>query len=347
MKTVSGLCLFAWLVISSLASHANGDERVAAPPTREFEIRGDRAYLGGEPVRLWGLRCNNSLISPAVSERLINNLDNYAAHGINFLSISFQGTNGGFPDVNAGPNAFTSDGRIIPAFARRAESIIREADRRGMVVCVVGLMPRKDELLRDEAAVKNAYVQLGGFFESKGLRNVMVNLFQEFHHPTRIDHEIFREPEGERKKALLTSWFKQAAPHIETGICPNHLTGSPFDYPGCEVKFFQEGMPIPTSGFSVNTETSDRDSTGHEGVFNRFHVASMEKEWQMYLDRSDSALLFRSPYLEDVRGQMGTGPNLEMGGYGTGDKDRGIRLYLEWVRDHVGRWEYPRHVLGK
>jgi hypothetical protein len=33
-----------------------------------------------------------------------------------------------------------------------------------------------------------------------------------------------------------------------------------------------------------------------------------------------------------------------MGGYGTGSDDRGIRFYYEWVRDHVGRYEYPGHI---
>lgn len=339
------IVFFCFQSLSPCVAQNASPAAVPLPPLREFEIRDGRPLLAGQPVKLWGLRCNNSLLSPAVTERLINNLDNYAAHGINFISISLQGTNGGFPDVDAGPNAFTPDGRIIPAFARRTESIIRECDKRGMVVCLVVLMPRKDELLVDEAAVKQAIEQTAQLVESRGLRNVMVNLFQEFHHPTRIHHPIFREPDGDRKKAQLTSWFKQIAPEIETGICPNHLTGSAFNYPGCDVKFFQEEMPIPETGFSVNTETADRDSTGHEGVFNRFHVASMEKEWQSYLNRPDAAMLFRSPWVEDVRGQLGTGPNLEMGGFGTGDRDRGIRVYLEWVKKHAGRWEYPSHFI--
>jgi hypothetical protein len=119
-------------------------------PTKEFEIRGGLPYLGGEPVKLWGLRCNNALMSPAVTERLVNNLDNMTAHGINLISVCLQGTNGGFPDVNAGPNGYTSDGCVVPAFARRLEWVVREADRRGMVVCVGLIQPRKDELLRDE-----------------------------------------------------------------------------------------------------------------------------------------------------------------------------------------------------
>lgn len=313
-------------------------------PTREFEIRQGIPHLASKPIKLWGLRCNNALLSPAVTERLINNLDNYIEHGINFISISFQGTNGGHPDVNAGPNAFTPDGRLIPAYANRAEAIIREADRRGMVVCLVVAMPRKDELLQDEAAIQSAMQETGRFLESRKLRNVMLNLFQEFHHPTRISHEIFREPNGQQKKALLTAWVKEVAPQIEVGICPNHMNSSEYSYPGSDINFFQEEMSIPPSGFSVNTETSDRDSSGHEGVFNRFHIDEMRKEWESYKARPEIAMLFRSPYVEDVRGQMGTGPNFEMGGYGTGDKDRGIRVYFEWIKQNVGSWQFPEHI---
>jgi hypothetical protein len=313
-------------------------------PTREFTIRDGRPTLDGQPVKLWGLRCNNALMSPAVTERLVNNLDNMQAHGINLISVCLQGTNGGFPSVDAGPNAYTSDGRLIPAFGRRLELLVREADRRGMVVCVGLFMPRKDEHLRDEAAIRRGVEETGRLLTDRKLRNVFVNLYQEFNHPVRSDHEIFREPDGAAKKARVTSWFKAVAPAVEAGICPNHQTGSAVDYPGCDVKFFQEEMPIPPEGFAVNTETADRDASGHEGVFNRYHVASAKKEWEHYRESPRVAMLFRSPYVEDVTGKQGTGPNFEMGGGGTGESDRGIRIYYEWLRANVGRWEYPRHV---
>lgn len=313
-------------------------------PTKEFEVRGGLPYLGGQPAKLWGLRCNNALMSPAVTERLVNNLDNMAAHGINFFSVSLQGTNGGFPDVNAGPNGYTSDGRVIPAFARRLEWLLREADKRGMVVCLVLMQPRKDELLRDETAVRRAIENSARLLADRRLKNVFVNLYQEFNHPLRVDHEIFREPNGAAKKARVTAWFKAVAPDIEAGMCPNHLTGSSIDYPGCDIKFFQEAMPIPASGFAVNTETEDRDTSGNEGVFNAFHLESIRQELERYRNAPHAAMLLRSPYVEDVRGKQGTGPNFEMGGSGTGPDDRGIRFYYDWVRKHVGRWEYPRHV---
>lgn len=342
----------SWIVfmfVCAIASMTVGDASVLAaddalPPTREFEVRDGRPYLGGEPVKLWGLRCNNALLSPAVTERLVNNLDNMAAHGINLIAIALQGTNGGFPDVDAGPNAFAPDGRLVRRFGDRVELICREADKRGMVVCLGVMMPRKDELLRDEAAVRRGIEETGRLLTERGLKNVFVNLFQEFNHPMRIDHDIFQEPDGEAKKAQLTAWFKAVAPEIEAGICSNHETGSSLTYPGSEITLFHEGVPIHEVGFAVNTETPDRDLSGHEGVFNAFDIASMREEWETYRQIDHAAMLFRSPYVEDVTGKQGTGPNFEMGGGGTGEDDRGIRPYYEWLRAHVGRWEYPRHV---
>jgi hypothetical protein len=337
-----GLLLLSLAWLAGPASSAGAGEGPA--PTREFEVRDGLPYLGGEPVKLWGLRCNNALMSPAVTERLVNNLDNMAAHGINLISVCLQGTNGGFPDTEAGPNAFTSDGRLIPAFGRRLELLVREADGRGMVVCVGLYMPRKDERLRDEAAIRRGIEETGRLLHERGLRNVFVNLYQEFNHPFRSDHEIFREPDGSAKKARLTEWFKAVAPGVEAGICPNHQTGSEVDYPGCEVVFFQEEMPLPGRGFAVNTESADRDASGNEGVFNEYHLASLRKEWEAYRGSPRLALLFRSPYVEDVTGKQGTGPNFEVGGGGTGENDRGIRPYYDWLLENVGRWEYPRHV---
>lgn len=326
------------------AAQASPTSAASPEPTREFEVRDERAFLGGQPVRLWGLRCNNALLSPATTERLVNNLDNYAAHGINLISVAMQGTNGGFPDVDAGPNAFTPDGRLVPAFARRLERVCREADRRGMVVLVVLMMPRKDQLLRDEAAVQRAVETSARWMVERNLRNVMVNLYQEFHHPTRIDHDIFREPDGAAKKARLAGWWKAIAPTIEVGIVPNHLNGSPVDFPGCDVQMVHEAMAMPERGFVVNTETPDEDLSGNEGVFTPQSKRRLEAMWRASLEQPRLAMLFRTCYVEDVRGRMGVGPNSEMGGNGDTESDRGIRFFFTWSRENLGRWEYPGHV---
>jgi hypothetical protein len=313
-------------------------------PTREFEVRDGLPFLGGEPVHLWGIRCGNALLNPAVAERLCNNLDNMAAHGINLIGLSMQGMNGGFPDKDAGPNAYASSGKLIGGHAHWLERIVRAADRRGMVVCLTLMMPRKDQLLRDEAAVRRAIEETGRFLTERRLGNVFVNLYQEYDHPLRVDHDVFAEPGGAAKKARLTSWWKAAAPAIEAGICPNHQSSSPAAYPGAEVIFFQERMPIPDGGFAVNAETAGRDLAGNEGVFNRFAVESMRSEWSRYLDTSRTAFLFQSAFVESVRGKLGTGPNFAVGGGGTSTSDRGVHPFYEWMLTNVGRWEYPRHL---
>lgn len=314
-----------------------------AQPTRSFEVRGELPFLGGEPVKLWGMRCNNALLSPAVTERLVNALDTMTAHGFNLISVALQGTNGGFPDVNAGPNAFTPDGRLIPAFARRLETVVRAADERGMVVCIGVAMPRKDELLRDENALRRAYEETARFLVERRLQNVFVCLFHEFDHPTRIDHEILREPDGDAKKARITGWWKAIAPEIEVGIVSNHLRGSKATYPGADIAMIHEEMPIPEAGFVVNCETPEEDQQGNEGVFNSFARARAIATLEKHAASPRVAMLFRSPYVEDVRGKQGTGPNFERGGDGSGESKRGVRFVYEWLRAHAGRWEYPRH----
>lgn len=189
--------------------------------------------------------------------------------------------------------------------------------------------------------MKNAIENVARFLETRRLRNVMVNLYQEFHHPTRIDHELFREPDGAQKKAKLAQWWKA----IEVGVVPNHLNGSPVDFPGCDVQMLHEEMPIHERGFVVNTETPDEDLNGHEGVFHPRSKARLEALWAQYVAAAPrAAMLFRSCYAEGVRGRQGTGPNLEMGGDGKGEGDRGMRFFFTWSRQNLGAWQFPKHT---
>ncbi len=95
---------------------------VQPTPTKEFEIRHDRPFLGGKQIDLWGLRCGNALMSDAVTERHVRNLDNMIAHGINCLGVYIQGSNPGWPDLNASKNGYTSEGALKPEFALTVRS---------------------------------------------------------------------------------------------------------------------------------------------------------------------------------------------------------------------------------
>jgi hypothetical protein len=326
---------------------AVGKEDEPARPTREFEIRGDRPFLGGQPVDLWGLRCGNALHSRSVTERHVNCLDMMAAHGVNLIGVYIQGTNGGYPNPDAGFDGFRRDGTLKPAVADRLERLIREADRRGMVVMVGLISPRKDQNLYDEAAIRRAVEEAARFLKERKLRNVFVDLVHEYNNPERIDHPILREPDGAAKKAKLTAWFKAVAPEIEVGVCPSEDSGTDDEYPGMDVRIIQKSMPIPSRGFVVNVELTRHDFYENDGIFSKGDVAEMKSDWERYRAAPNAAMLFHAAYLQGISNKSGSAPNPEPGGYGTAQDDRGIRFFFDWLRDNVGRWEYPRHVAVK
>ena len=341
VAVIFGLGLFTCLPIG-----ARGADK-APEPTREFEIRGDRSFLGGKPVRLWGLRCGNALHSRSVTERHVNCLDMMAAHGINLIGVYIQGTNGGYPNVDAGLDGFRRDGRLKPEVAERLETLIREADRRGMVVMVGLFSPRKDQNLYDEAAIRRAVEETARFLQARQLRNVFVDLVHEYNNPERIDQPLFREPDGETKKARLTAWFKAVAPEIEVGVCPAEETGTADEYPGMDVRIIQKSMSIPSGGFVVNVELTRHDYYENDGLFSKGDIAEMKSDWERYRAAPNSVMLFHAAYLQGISNKSGSAPNPEPGGYGLAQDDRGIRFFFDWLRDNVGRWEYPDHVSAK
>lgn len=313
-------------------------------PTREFSIRGERAFLDEHEVDLWGIRCGNALYSVNVTERHVRALDNMVRHGINLIGVYIQGSNGGWPDPEAGLNGFDRSGNLKPAVAERLEWLVREADARGMVVMVGVFSPRKDQQLAGEAAVKRALEQTGDFLVQRGLRNVFVDIAHEYDHTERMDLEIFREPDGETKKARLARWFKARAPSIEVGVCPYEKSSTRDEFPGMDVRVIQKSMGIPSQGFVVNVETQKQDSYEADGFFNEGHVDLVIEDCERYRAAPNAVLMFHAAYIQGIGNFSGTAPHPEMGGYGTSPSDRGVRFYFEWVRNNIGRWEFPRHI---
>jgi hypothetical protein len=294
-------------------------------------------------VKLWGIRWGNALMSQAVTERHVHALDTLVAHGINTVGVYIQGSNGGWPDENAGRNGFTPEGALRPEFAARLEWLVREADARGMVMMVGIFSPRKDQELEDDAAIQRAIQETARYLNEHQLRNVFVDIMHEYDHD-RIDHEIFREPGGAEKKAKLTKWFKEVAPDIEVGVCPTEGSGTGDNYPGMDVRIVQKEMEIPAEGFVVNVETQRHDGYDNDGKFEPEEFPIMLGYFQDYLRADNAALLFHSAFTQGITGKSGTAPHPEMGGSGASEADRGVRFSFDWVLEHAGRWEYPRHV---
>jgi hypothetical protein len=332
------------VVLANLVGSAIADE---AAPTRQFTIENDRALLDGKEVKLWGLRCGNALHSEAITERHIRNLDNMADHGINLIGVYIQGSNTGWPDPDASFNGFARDGKLKPVAAQRLERLVRAANERDMVVMVGLFSPRKDQEFYDDAAIEQAVKEAANFLRERKLRNVFVDIMHEFSHPERIDHAIFREPDGAEKKSKLTKWFKSVAPDVLVGVCPDANSGTGDSYPGMDVRLIQKDMAIPSDGYVVNVETLRQDVYQNDGVFNQANLDYIFDDCRRYREAPNAAMLFHAAFIQGVTNYSGSAPHAEMGGWGTGPNDRGVRFYYEWVRDNVGRWQYPNHVPAK
>lgn len=348
MRCVMGVILVMSLAIGVvIGKEPRSDRSEDKPgPTKVFEIRNDRPFLGDQPIDLWGLRCGNALMTEAVTERHVRNLDNMVAHGINLLGVYIQGSNPGWPGLNASKNGFTPEGAFKPDFARRLEWLVREADRRGMLVMVGLFSPRKDQELQGEAAVQRACEETAQFLTKRRLQNVFVDLMHEYNH-RRCDLDIFKEPDGSEKKAKLTKWFKKYAPTIPVGVCPTYKSGTGLTYPGMDVLIIQKDEPIPEKGFVVNVETQREDEYDNDGIFGPNSRQRMLATWQRYKTRPNAFMLFHSGFCQGITNKSGTAPHPEMGGYGTGPNDRGIRFYYEWVEENIGPYQYPHHARGR
>jgi tripartite-type tricarboxylate transporter receptor subunit TctC len=323
---------------------------VQAVATKVFAVRGDRAYLDGKPIKLWGIRAATAMMSPAVTERYVRNLDNMAAHGLNSLLVYVQGGNTGWPVEWGARDGFTAEGALKPELAARLEWLIREADKRGMVVGVGIFTPRGVRLLPqsadgkqvDEAVVRRALTEVGRFLVDRKLNNVYVDLMHEYGH-VRVKAEMFAEPGGPEKKAKLFKWFKAAAPSIPAGVCPTILRSEP-DFPGADIQFVQKIMQIPPKGYVINCELWKRDNYDTDGMFDDKGFERMYSWFEQYKAAPNAGVFFHSGFTQGVTGGDGAAPYGEMGGYGTSADDRGVRFYYEWVRDNVGVWKYPNHV---
>jgi hypothetical protein len=140
-------------------------------PAAEVTRAGDRLLLDGRPLKLWGVRTASASQDAAMTAHLLAQLDAYLAHGINAVTVFYQGSSGGYS------NPFSADGTALdPAHQARMAEIIAACDRRGMVV-IVGIFYQRSEFPKTaaafEATVRTATRAL------RPHRNVIVNIANE------------------------------------------------------------------------------------------------------------------------------------------------------------------------
>jgi hypothetical protein len=125
----------------------------------------------------------------AQTDRFIAALPSYAAHGLNAVSLNFQGGSTRGEDA-VHNSAFRSDGSLKPAYLKRMDRVIRALDEHGMVAILGYFHWRQDQRLANEAAVLNAVDNATDWLLSQGYTNVVVEINNEAN--IRYDHAVLR-----------------------------------------------------------------------------------------------------------------------------------------------------------
>ncbi len=146
-------------------------------------------------------------------------LPSYAAHGLNAVTLNFQGggpKEGQFALQPWENTAFRANGSLRRAYLERMDRAIRALSENGMVAIVGFFYFGQDERLLDEAAVVRAVDNATDWLLSQGYGNVIVEVNNEA--DLRYDHAILkgnrvhelikRVQERSKGKLLVSTSFK-------------------------------------------------------------------------------------------------------------------------------------------
>ncbi|MEX2260454.1 MAG: DUF5060 domain-containing protein [Bryobacteraceae bacterium] len=139
------------------------------------------------------------------TDRFVQALDTYKAHGILTISISLQGGNPAYERFDKirrdrpyklGPgkgsliSAFRPDGSLKEAWMKRALKLQRELDRRGMVLELMYYYQHQDEVLKDTAAIDQGVRNVTDWLIDNNCRNVIIHIANE-HDVNSYDHDRY------------------------------------------------------------------------------------------------------------------------------------------------------------
>lgn len=142
------------------------------------------------------------------TDRFIARIPDYAAQGVNAFTICLQG---GMPGYEGAVNsAYEPDGGLRPAYLARVERVIRACDSNGVVVILGLYYQRQSRILRDESSVRAGVVNAAHWIQSRGFRNVAVEVANEYPH-NGFAHAMIRDPKGQ---SSLIRLVKETAPGL-------------------------------------------------------------------------------------------------------------------------------------
>ena len=122
------------------------------------------------------------------TSRLIAALDTYKEHGVLAISVSLQGGNPAYelfdaikrdrphklgPGKGALVSAFRPDGSLKDAWMARLLRLVRELDRRGMILNLMYFYQHQDEVLENPAAIERGARNVTDWLIDNNCRNVI------------------------------------------------------------------------------------------------------------------------------------------------------------------------------
>ncbi len=136
----------------------------------------------------------------ANTDRFIDKIPDYVAHGVRAFSINLQGGTPGYE--GAVNSAFDADGNLREAYMERVRRVIEACDRHGVVVILGCFYQRQDQILKSETAVRAGVVNTAQWVKGCGFTNVVLETANEFGHGG-FDHRILTTAAGQAELIAL------------------------------------------------------------------------------------------------------------------------------------------------
>lgn len=333
--------------------------------TQTLTVEGTGFALDGAPFDMWGIRLANALETDAVATKVVGQLDSYLAYGVNTFSVFLQGA------ATGSANAFDADGSFgcrtrrgeCPETLRgrgdvegliahnqvldRLAVLIEAADKRKMVVNVGVFYQARIDQFTDDAAIVRATENTARWLESKGYRNVFLDLVNEYGHggfrrkPICFGRASKCAPDGGEE---LIETFKTAAPEIPVSI--SGAGGEPVIFPSadlflCHAPYApaeiraQMGRELPVVLNEWGHGSISKDSTDFAGLYTEEECA----QWQQTIRtmRDGGGFVFYHSQWKQYFTARGD-PHFELGPEGAQPQDpRGGTPSEHWYFDIVKR----------
>ena len=180
----------------------------------------------------------------ANTDRLIEKLDVYKQHGVAGIVVSMQGGNPGYADESNGVHrgvsadlgekagalvsAYSPDGSLKPEWMARLDRLLKAADQRGLIVCLVLFQQDQDEALESPEAIVAAAGNVARHLIERDARNVIVDVADAWDEPEgRWDHRRFVP----RYVELLIRAVREQFQHASFSLPIGASSGSGMLYP--------------------------------------------------------------------------------------------------------------------